>query len=147
MNSRRASFFARSTAASTDPETPFVVVIEEINRGNPAQIFGELITLLEADKRFEDEALELSYATEDETARVHVPENLHVIGTMNIADRSLALVDLALRRRFAFATLKPRIDEAWHRWVTEQLGIDAGSAADIQARMAALNGAIAQVAG
>ena len=140
-------FLRAIESASTDPETPFVVVIEEINRGNPAQIFGELITLLEADKRFEDEALELSYTTGDETARVHVPENLHVVGTMNIADRSLALVDLALRRRFAFATLKPRIDDAWHRWVTERLGIHADAADDIQRRMTALNEAIARSLG
>ena len=140
-------FLRAIESASTDPETPFVVVIEEINRGNPAQIFGELITLLEADKRSEDESLELSYATGDETTRVHVPENLHVIGTMNIADRSLALVDLALRRRFAFATLKPRIDGAWHRWVTEQLGVGADAADDIQGRMAALNEAIAKSLG
>ena len=135
-------FLRAIESASTDPETPFVVVIEEINRGNPAQIFGELITLLEADKRSEDESLELSYATGGEPARVHVPENLHVIGTMNIADRSLALVDLALRRRFAFATLRPRIDGAWHCWVTEQLGVDPDAADDIQRRMAALNEAI-----
>lgn len=139
--------FLRAIEAASTEETPFVVVIEEINRGNPAQIFGELITLLEADKRFEEEALELSYATEDETTRVHVPENLYVIGTMNIADRSLALVDLALRRRFAFATLKPRIDGAWHRWVTEQLGIDTEAADNIQGRMAVLNGAIARSLG
>ena len=140
-------FLRAIESASTDLETPFVVVIEEINRGNPAQIFGELITLLEADKRSEDEALELSYAAADETTRVHVPENLHVIGTMNIADRSLALVDLALRRRFAFATLKPRIDETWHRWVTEQLGIDADAANGIQRRMATLNESIAKSLG
>ena len=140
-------FLRAIEAASTDPDTPFVVVIEEINRGNPAQIFGELITLLEADKRSDDEALELSYATGDQPERVHVPENVYVIGTMNIADRSLALVDLALRRRFAFANLKPRIDDAWHRWVTEQLGIDPDIADDIQGRMAALNEAIAKSLG
>ena len=139
--------FLRAIEAASTDNTPFVVVIEEINRGNPAQIFGELITLLEADKRFKEEALELSYATGDETTRVHIPKNLYVIGTMNIADRSLALVDLALRRRFAFATLKPRIDGAWHRWVTEQLGIDTDAADDIQGRMAALNEAIARSLG
>ena len=136
------TFLRAVKSASADPENPFVVVIEEINRGNPAQIFGELITLLEADKRSEDEALELSYTKGDEPARVFVPENLHVIGTMNVADRSLALVDLALRRRFAFATLKPRINGTWHRWVTERLGIDEETADDIQRRMAGLNEAI-----
>ena len=140
-------FLRAIKSASMDPATPFVVVIEEINRGNPAQIFGELITLLEADKRSQDEALELSYTAGDEPARVHVPENLYVIGTMNIADRSLALVDLALRRRFAFATLKPRIDGAWHQWVTERLGFDEDAADDIQRRMAALNEVIAKSLG
>ena len=139
--------FLRAIESASTDETPFVVVIEEINRGNPAQIFGELITLLEADKRSEEEALELSYTTGDETKRVHIPENLYVIGTMNIADRSLALVDLALRRRFAFATLKPRIDGAWRRWVTEQVGIDPDAADDIRGRMAALNETIAKSLG
>lgn len=139
--------FLRAIRSASADKTPFVVVIEEINRGNPAQIFGELITLLEADKRAEDEALELSYTTKGEPKLVHVPENLHVIGTMNIADRSLALVDLALRRRFAFASLKPRINGEWYRWVTERLGIDAEAAGDIQRRMAALNEAITKSLG
>ena len=90
------------------------MVIEEINRGNPAQIFGELLTLLEADKRSPRDAVELCYPDADGIRRpVHVPENVHVIGTMNIADRSLALVDLALRRRFAFGTLEPSLGAAW----------------------------------
>jgi len=97
-------------AASKDPSSKFVVVIEEINRGNPAQIFGELLTLLEAGKRTPNEALELCYPDADGKRRpVHIPENLYVVGTMNIADRSLALVDLALRRRFAFVGLEPRL--------------------------------------
>ncbi|HIF6173421.1 TPA: McrB family protein, partial [Vibrio parahaemolyticus] len=83
--------------AKKDASIKHVVVIEEINRGNSAQILGEMLTLLEADKRTPSEALELSYRrTEGE--RIHIPANLYVIGTMNIADRSLALVDLALRR-------------------------------------------------
>ena len=101
-------------AASRNPISKFVVVIEEINRGNPAQIFGELLTLLEAGKRTPNEALELCYPEADGKRRaVHVPENLYVIGTMNIADRSLALVDLAFRRRFAFVTLEPKLGDAW----------------------------------
>lgn len=91
-------FMQAIKAASKDPSSKFVVVIEEINRGNPAQIFGELLTLLEAGKRTPCEALELCYSDADGRHRpVHIPENLHVIGTMNIADRSLALVDVTSR--------------------------------------------------
>ena len=96
-------FMEAIKAACRDASSKFVVVIEEINRGNPAQIFGELLTLLEAGKRTPNEALELCYPDADGQRRpVHIPENLYLVGTMNIADRSLALVDLALRRRFAF---------------------------------------------
>ena len=91
--------------AKADPSNDYVVVIEEINRGNPAQIFGEMLTLLEADKRTPEDALSLSYSRSPRE-RVHIPTNLYVIGTMNLADRSLALVDLALRRRFAFIDLE-----------------------------------------
>lgn len=102
-------------AANADPARPYVLVIEEINRGNPAQIFGELLTLLEADKRHEPEALRLAYPLFIDE-RIFVPENLHVIGTMNLADRSLAVLDLALRRRFAFLTLSPNLGKAWREW-------------------------------
>ena len=95
-----------------------MVLIEEVNRGNPAQIFGELLTLIEASKRNPSEALELTYPDADGNRQlVHVPENLYVIGTMNLADRSLALVDMALRRRFAFVALEPNLGDAWRRWV------------------------------
>ena len=121
-----------------------MVVIEEINRGNPAQVFGELLTLLEAGKRTPSEALELCYPDADGVRRpVHIPENLHVIGTMNIADRSLALVDLALRRRFAFVGLEPRLGPAWRNWVVSACGVDAALASDIERRMAELNEQIA----
>ncbi|MDE0692599.1 MAG: AAA family ATPase [Gammaproteobacteria bacterium] len=136
-------FLRAIEAAEEHPDVPYVVVIEEINRGNPAQIFGELITLLEADKRTKEEAVELAYS-EEGAKPVYVPDNLYVIGTMNIADRSLALVDLALRRRFAFATLEPRLGDAWHRWVSEKMGVDAQLAREIQRRMAALNETIAK---
>ena len=135
-------------SASNQPNSTFVVVIEEINRGNPAQIFGEFLTLLEAGKRTPSEALELCYPGPDgNRQRVHVPENLYVIGTMNIADRSLALVDLAFRRRFAFATLKPMLKAAWQKWVTERCGIERDTASEIQQRIDALNETIGQALG
>lgn len=98
--------------ARQDPDIPHVVIIEEFNRGNPAQALGEMLTLLEHTKRSEREALELTYTHEDEE-RFYLPENLYVIGTMNTADRSLALVDFALRRRFAFFELEPQFNDAW----------------------------------
>ncbi len=108
-------FMEAIDAAASEPDRKLVLVIEEINRGNPAQIFGELLTLMEAGKRRREEAIELAYRrTPDE--RVFVPDNLYVIGTMNIADRSLALVDLALRRRFAFVDLEPRLGSEWKIW-------------------------------
>ncbi|MFC0200164.1 AAA family ATPase [Paracoccus rhizosphaerae] len=132
-------------AALSRPEARFVVIIEEINRGNPAQIFGELLTLLEAGKRTPREALELCYPDGDGVRRpVHVPENLFVIGTMNIADRSLALVDFAFRRRFAFIGLEPRLGPAWRRWVTEKGGVEPALADDIEKRILALNARIAE---
>ena len=136
-------FMEAIRAASADPSAKYVVVIEEVNRGNPAQIFGELLTLLEADKRSPRDAVELCYPDEKGERRVHVPENLHVIGTMNIADRSLALVDLALRRRFAFVTLEPSLGEAWGDWVVREGGLDPMLVEDIRRRITDLNDRIA----
>lgn len=141
-------FMEAIRAALSRPEARFVVIIEEINRGNPAQIFGEMLTLLEAGKRTPREALELCYPDADGIRRpVHVPENLFVIGTMNIADRSLALVDLAFRRRFAFVGLEPRLGPAWRRWVTEKGGVDPALVDDIERRILALNAQIAEAFG
>ncbi len=134
-------FVEMMKAAAKDPTSRHVVVIEEINRGNPAQIFGEMLTLLEVDKRTPNEALELSYKRSD-GERVFIPDNLYVIGTMNIADRSLALVDLALRRRFAFIDLEPTLGEPWHDWVQSQCGIDSEILVEIEKRLIALNSEI-----
>lgn len=137
-------FMEAIKAASKDPSARFVVVIEEINRGNPAQIFGELLTLLEAGKRTPNEALELCYPDADGKRRpVHIPENLYVVGTMNIADRSLALVDLALRRRFAFVGLEPRLSPAWRDWVVKECAVESAVVAEIERRIAELNDQIA----
>lgn len=133
-------FMEAIKVASKDPSSKFVVVIEEINRGNPAQIFGELLTLLEAGKRTPNEALELCYPDADGKRRpIYIPENLYVIGTMNIADRSLALVDLALRRRFAFVNLEPRLGSLWCDWVVKECAIDPTLVLDIKRRITELN--------
>ena len=129
--------------ANNNAGNEYVVVIEEINRGNPAQIFGEMLTLLEADKRTPNEALELSYRRAD-NERVYIPANLYVIGTMNIADRSLALVDLALRRRFAFINLQPLLGERWRRWVNQEFKLDEHVLLDIERRVIQLNKKIAE---
>ena len=108
------------------------VLFEEINRGNPAQIFGIPPLLREANARLAmpcNSAIQIPMRA----SPVYVPENLAVIGTMNIADLTLALVDMAFRRRFAFINLRPRNLQVRRRSVAEA----------IEQRLTKLNAAIA----
>ena len=91
-----------------NPDKPYFFIIDEINRGNLSKIFGELLMLIETDKRGEKNSLNLVY----ERKLFYIPENLHIIGMMNTADRSLAMIDYALRRRFSFYTMQPAFENS-----------------------------------
>jgi 5-methylcytosine-specific restriction protein B len=97
-------FYQFCQRAAKDTTQPYVFIIDEINRGNLSKIFGELMMLIEADKRGTEWKVPLTYS-QDTDEQFYVPENVHIIGLMNTADRSLSLVDYALRRRFAFVNL------------------------------------------
>lgn len=98
---KKGTFYNFCKKAETDSDNDYFFIIDEINRGNLSKIFGELFMLIETDKR----GIELQLLYSDE--RFSVPANVYIIGMMNTADRSLAMLDYALRRRFAFIDLKP----------------------------------------
>lgn len=97
-------FYKFCKRAATDRDHKYFFIIDEINRGNLSKIFGELLMLIENDYR--DKPIQMSYREE----HFAVPSNLYIIGMMNTADRSLAMIDYALRRRFSFFEMKPGFD-------------------------------------
>lgn len=107
--------------AASDPGNDYFFIIDEINRGNLSRIFGELFMLIENDKRGSRNKLQLLYSHES----FYVPANVYIIGMMNTADRSLAVLDYALRRRFAFFDLQPGFDTDGFASYRESLGSDA----------------------
>ncbi|MDC0887357.1 DUF3578 domain-containing protein, partial [Altererythrobacter sp.] len=133
--------------AADDPERKYVLLIDEINRGNLSKILGELMLLIEPDKRESPSSnkkewtVRLAYSHPNEE-EFWVPDNLFILGMMNTADRSLSLVDYALRRRFAFADLTPKFgSQGFHDLLTTG-GVPAERVDRIVKRMSELNAEI-----
>src|SRR5262249_19851302 len=111
--------------------------------GNLSRIFGELMLLIEPDKRSTDWATKLAYARSAEE-RFYVPPNIYILGMMNTADRSLSMVDYALRRRFGFITLRPQFKSDAFRKKLEELHVSPALITQICERMSELNHDIAE---
>lgn len=126
-------FYRLCRKALANPGKDFFLVIDEINRGNLSKILGELMMLIETDKRGQE--LTLAYSEDPFT----VPKNLYLIGTMNTADRSLSLVDYALRRRFAFLTLDPGFSEKSFAAHLSKHGLTSGQISHIIQQLETLN--------
>ncbi|MGE5480272.1 MAG: AAA family ATPase [Chloroflexota bacterium] len=116
---KNGAFYNFCKLAEAHPERKYFFIIDEINRGNLSKILGELMMLIEPDKRSQKYAITLTYS-EDGADKFYVPENVYIIGTMNTADRSLAIVDYALRRRFAFITLQPEFKGPFQNFLAER---------------------------
>jgi len=127
--------------AQSHPSEPHVFIIDEINRGNLSKVFGELLLLIEADKRGPSFGIPLTYA-ESSIDTFYVPDNVYIIGLMNTADRSLAMVDYALRRRFAFITLQPAFDSPIFRQALIARGVTAETVDRVVDRVGRINQAI-----
>jgi MoxR-like ATPase len=141
LERRDGVFHQFARLARNDPDRDWFFIIDEINRGNLAKIFGELLMLIEADKRGPAHAVPLTYSEgADET--FSLPVNLHFIGTMNTADRSLAMVDYALRRRFAFVTLEPAFDSPAFAALLKERSASDELIARIRAKVGTLNAVI-----
>lgn len=113
--------FCKEAEMDENKENKYFLIIDEINRGNISKIFGELFMLIENDKRGEEYALELVYKDDE---KFFVPENLYIIGLMNTADRSLAMLDYALRRRFIFIDIEPAFNKPQFKNDLENKNID-----------------------
>jgi hypothetical protein len=125
--------------ASQNADQDLFFLIDEINRGNLSKIFGEMLMLLESDKR--GIAVSLTYAEKGETFAI--PPNVYVIGTMNTADRSLSMMDNALRRRFSFFELKPEFESKKFAAHLESIGLSKIEQEHLKVQMQTLNKEIA----
>jgi 5-methylcytosine-specific restriction protein B len=135
-------FYEFCRKAQRDQDNEYFFIIDEINRGNLSKIFGELMMLIEHDKRGQTFAIPLTYAKSSDDL-FYIPENLYLIGMMNTADRSLSLVDYALRRRFAFSTLQPKFENDKFAEILAEAGASSSLIEKIRGRMGTVNKVIA----
>jgi len=112
-------FYDFCKRAQNDINNLYFFIVDEINRGNLSKIFGELMMLIENDKRGNDFAISLTYSKHEDD-KFFIPDNLYFIGTMNTADRSLALVDYALRRRFRFININPEFGDKFKNYLNNK---------------------------
>ncbi len=143
---RDGAFLRLCHKARQMPDAKFVMLIDEINRGNLSRVFGELLMLIEADKRSPEHAVELQHRMADADGtdgKFFVPTNVYIIGTMNLADRSLTGMNVAMRRRCAFAELRPQFDSEQFAEEVTNTGMPDELLGRIRTRIDALNSAIA----
>lgn len=136
-------FYDIAIRARDNPNYDYFLIIDEINRGNLSKIFGELLLLIENDKR-ESYSVKMAYSKEE----FSVPSNLYIIGTMNTSDKSLTLVDYALRRRFSFFTLKPAYKtEKFNAYLENKMGLTKDQVTKINTSMGKINDIITNTLG
>ena len=138
---RDGPFVRFCRTATARRSVPHVLIIDEFNRGNLGRILGELMVLIEPDKRGREYEMPLVYAVEG-TPHFHVPDNVFLLGLMNTADRSLAMIDYALRRRFAFFTLRPAFSSTAFEQELLRKRVTAEMVSRIRTKMEDLNRAI-----
>jgi 5-methylcytosine-specific restriction protein B len=134
-------FYDFCLKAQRDPDHKYFFIIDEINRGNLSKIFGELMMLIEHDKRGKEFGIKLTYSR-PEGERFFIPENIYIIGTMNTADRSLAIVDYALRRRFVFIDIRPAFNDPRFEMQLRFYGVSDDLILKIRSRIEELNAII-----
>jgi 5-methylcytosine-specific restriction protein B len=141
FNLQNGIFFEFCLKAQRDPDHKYFFIIDEINRGNLSKIFGELMMLIEHDKRGKEFGIRMTYSHQD-SERFYIPENLYIIGTMNTADRSLAIVDYALRRRFVFIDMRPAFSHKGFAELLKSNNVSDSVITKIRSRMEDLNAII-----
>ena len=135
-------FYEFVKRAQKDLNEKYIFIIDEINRANLSKVFGEIMMLIEPDKRGESFAIPLIYS-ENSDERFYIPENVYLIGTMNTADRSITIVDYALRRRFLFFTLKPEFGDKFRLYL-KSMNFPSSTIEDIIVRISKLNEVISK---